>query len=202
MRTDDLQKERLQSASHHMHAVKPSGCAMAQSDAISAKLKHVYLKPGEMHFAENPTSVATVLGSCLSVVMFNRRLAIGAICHGLLPSCRRKVKCDKSCAEGLRFVDCSINRMLERFNKKGVSINEIDVKIFGGADMFGESDSNRGNGVGSQNIEIALKMIKELSLKLISSDTGGVRGRKLYFYTHTGDVYLKRLRKNEYTESR
>ena len=48
-------------------------------------LARVYLKPGELHFATGPTVVSTVLGSCVSVTMFDRLSGAAAICHALLP---------------------------------------------------------------------------------------------------------------------
>ena len=39
----------------------------------------IYLKAGELHFSDKPSSVMTVLGSCLSVTMFHRAARVGAI---------------------------------------------------------------------------------------------------------------------------
>jgi chemotaxis protein CheD len=44
---------------------------------------------------------------------------------------------------------------------------------------------------------MALRMIKSEGFNILASDTGGNAGRKLFFLTHTGDVYLKRLNKTE-----
>ncbi len=49
------------------------------------KLPVYYLRPGELHIADHPGIVTTVLGSCVSVTMFSRRREVGAICHGLMP---------------------------------------------------------------------------------------------------------------------
>ena len=40
-----------------------------------ADLEKVYLKPGELYIGEGPTKVITVLGSCVSVTLFSRRLS-------------------------------------------------------------------------------------------------------------------------------
>ncbi len=52
---------------------------------LETTLPVIHLKAGEIYIAEKPTLVATVLGSCISVTMFNNRFKIGAICHGALP---------------------------------------------------------------------------------------------------------------------
>ena len=150
-----------------------------------------------MHFADEPTAVTTVLGSCLSITMFVSRIEVGAICHGLLPNCRGDRGCIGECEDGFKYVDCSIKRMLRIFDRLKVQKKEIEVKIFGGADMFGVGNSRMTLTVGKQNIGIAKKLLSQNGLKVAASDTGGTNGRKIIFLTHTGEVFLKRIRKSE-----
>lgn len=159
-------------------------------------LPHHYLKPGEMFFGTEPALVSTLLGSCVSVVMFAPRLRIGAICHGLLPVCRDNANCQctSECGDGFRYVSCSIRLMLDRFRNAGVGSRELEVKLFGGSDMFALEGNERGKqGVGRQNVEIARQILDEEGIRVMAADTGGARGRKIYFYTHTGEVLMKRL---------
>lgn len=156
------------------------------------KLPVLYLKPAELHMADSPSIVKTVLGSCVSVTMFNHRLKVGAICHGMLPHCRGKTGCDSRCAECFKYVECSIMHMLERFKSLGIGHREIEVKLFGGADMFAMGDGERET-VGAHNTRTALRIIEKERLILSKADTGGSQGRKIFFYTHTGEIFLKRL---------
>jgi chemotaxis protein CheD len=154
----------------------------------------IYLKPGEMHISETPSIVVTVLGSCLSVTLFHRRARLAAICHGLFPECGGKKSCNNGCADGFKFVDCSIKRMLKRFDVRHIKRSEIEIKCFGGADMFSvRQETANIVSVGKQNIATAQKMLENEGLMLHSIDVGGNQGRKILFYTHTGEVLLKRL---------
>jgi chemotaxis protein CheD len=158
-------------------------------------LSVVHLKPGEVHITDMPEVVITVLGSCLSVTMFNRRLGVAGMCHSLLPECGNRETCRSGCREGYRYVDCSIRQMVRVFDKYGVPRSEIEVKCFGGADMFiRKSEKTDFFTVGKQNIIVAEKIIASEGLTLRAKDVGGVQGRKMLFYTHTGEVLLKRLR--------
>ncbi len=80
-------------------------------------LSVIYLKSGELHFSEKPSSVMTVLGSCLSVTMFHRKARVGAICHGLLPKCRERALCGRPCAEQAKYVECAILMMVKLFDE-------------------------------------------------------------------------------------
>ena len=154
----------------------------------------VYLRAGEMHFSEKPVVVSTVLGSCLSITMFHRKLAIGAVCHGFLPQCRSRQACDDGCIEKFKYVDCSIQKMLKLFDRLDVKRRELEVKVFGGADMFATAKNGRATfSVGKLNITTAEKIIEQEGLSIVSMDVGGTRGRKLYFHTRTGKVLIKHL---------
>jgi chemotaxis protein CheD len=144
----------------------------------------IFLKPGNVFFSDRPAVVTTVLGSCISVVLHHRELRIGAICHALLP----QGECLGE--ERLRYVDCSILWMIGVFRRREVPLHELDVKLFGGSDMW-DFLSARQMSVGCQNIDAALELIQAMGLRLAASCVGGPRGRKLYFYTDTGEVLVQ-----------
>jgi chemotaxis protein CheD len=158
-------------------------------------LPTVYLKPAEISICDKPTKVVTVLGSCVSVIMFNRRLRLGAICHGTLPRSRKGGACTGFCDEAFKFVNCSMRYMIETFRRYGVMSSEIEVKLFGGADTLA---SKRENTIGSQNVRMALQVITEQRLKVTAADVGDAFGRKVIFFSHTGEVYVKRLKNGTY----
>ena len=167
----------------------PRTAEVAETTPTGETLAQVYLRPGERHFAENPTLVTTVLGSCVSVTMHSRRLAAGAICHALLPEGNGEKD-----TVGFRYVDSSIRRMVGWFDRLGVRRRDIEVKLFGGADLLKVAATCAGNAtVGHSNIEMAIKTIESEKLRLLASDVGGNAGRKLYFYSHTGEVLVRRI---------
>lgn len=144
----------------------------------------IFLRPGDIIFSDHPAVVTTVLGSCVSVVLHHPQLGIGAICHALLPT----GECLAD--ENLRYLDCSMLRMIGWFRRRGVALEELDVKLFGGADMWDFQCTGQ-HSVGQQNIQAAFQLIQDTGLRLTASNVGGARGRKLYFYTHTGEVLLQ-----------
>lgn len=86
--------------------------------------------------------------------------------------------------------------MLEQFQSRGIASKQIQVKLFGGADVLECFQGNcRTVTVGQQNIHQALELVKAHGLQVQASNLGGAWGRKLFFFTHTGEVLLKRLEK-------
>jgi chemotaxis protein CheD len=99
--------------------------------------------------------------------------------------------------EGFKYVDCSIRKMLKLFDRFDVKRRELEIKVFGGADMLDTARNGRGAfSVGKLNITTATMILEQEGLSIVSMDVGGRWGRKLYFHTRTGEVLLKRLQPN------
>ncbi len=149
----------------------------------------VFLQPGELFCSRQPSVVQTILGSCVAITMFSSRLRTGAICHAMLPSGGLK---ERPGEDVKGAVSAIFNKML----RHGAVVDELEVKLFGGSNVLpavaGERES-RGT-IGEQNIKAALEIIELLDLSLAAFDTGGDTGRKLFFYTATGEVYVRRQR--------
>jgi chemotaxis protein CheD len=169
-------------------------------------LPSAHLRPGEMFMLEIPLLVSTVLGSCIAVTLFNETLGMAAICHALLPHCKKHVyrgsvhdlldeNCIK-CPEAYKYVDCALVMMIEAFRRAGIRPEETTVQIFGGAKMIGEQQGRRLNlSVGSQNVRAAEKVLTDHHLKITVSDTGGLTGRKVVFNSQTGKTSVNKIRR-------
>lgn len=161
------------------------------------KVGECYLKPGDFCLALQPAVIKTVLGSCLTVTMYSPRTGIGAACHALLPTCRDN---DHHCPPGtclntFRYVECVIPEMLRRMQSHGLMVSELEVKIFGGADMLSKSLAAHQQ-VGSLNVRKAKAIFARMGMTIRNGDVGGGAGRKLIFDTRTGEVWIKRLNKS------
>jgi len=96
-------------------------------------LPTIYLKPGEMHFGTTPARVVTVLGSCVSIIMYHRPSQTGAICHAVMPSSDARTSRRGTSKDAFQYVDSALEWMLEHFRKMGIRMNAIEVMIFGGS---------------------------------------------------------------------
>lgn len=147
-------------------------------------IRQVYLKPGELFVDEQPALVQTILGSCVSVTMFCTRGRFGGICHALLPN--------GAADTPERHVEGAISLLLKQMLKLGSRQDLLEIKLFGGGRVLGDRTSQR-QGVGDQNVARAKELLAELRLSLTSVDTGGMRGRKLFFNSGTGEVFIRKV---------
>lgn len=153
-------------------------------------LDKMYLKPGELVLTEEAIMVTTVLGSCVSVTMYHPESGIAAICHAMLPR--------GGGSTSFKYVDTAVQHMAAYFSRRKIRRDEIQAKLFGGADMFNSGrPSVRNLTVGWQNIATANQCLQTLGLSPSATDVGGKQGRKLIFTTDTGAVFLKKLHRHE-----
>jgi len=148
-----------------------------------------HLKPGELICPKKPMVISTILGSCIAITFYSRQLGRGCMCHAVLPSSKGE--------ENMKYVDRALRCMLESFDRLQIPRQDLEVKLFGGADtlslMIGKTTAKQTGSIGSQNISAALALIAREGLRIKASDLGGLEGRKLFFYSHTGEIFLKRF---------
>ena len=149
------------------------------------------LQPGELYLARGPALLRTILGSCVGVTFWCRRLEAGALCHGVLPHCPPGASYRP--AEGGRYVDFSIRHLVREFESLGVGREELEIKLFGGADVLPASTLRNRPTVGAMNSAAACRVVAEEGLAVAARDLGGARGRRIQFHTATGEVLLHRL---------
>lgn len=160
-------------------------------DLIASHTHNIYLKPGEVLVTSSPLLVSTVLGSCVAVTMYSASRGFGAICHAMLPwNAGREAD--------LRYVDTALQHIYRNALRHGAG-NDLVVKLFGGARVLdvGGRTPNRQT-VGEQNVMQAEAVLASLGLTVLVRDTGGLRGRKLFFCTRSGDVFLRRMGSNRH----
>lgn len=154
---------------------------------IASHTHNIYLKPGEIFVSRKPALVSTVLGSCIAVTMFSASRSFGAICHAMMPENEER-------ENDIRYVDTALRHLYRCIVKHGIG-SDLVVKMFGGAQVLNVGDSRSTKlTIGEQNVAKADEVLGSLGLTITARDTGGMHGRKLYFCTRSGDVYLRLMR--------
>jgi len=150
-----------------------------------AALSRHYLYPGTLFAHRDPHLVATLLGSCVAVCLWDPAVRVGGINHYLLPLWN---------GEGLptpKYGNIAIVKLIEKVRALGAG-NKLIAKVFGGASMWEKTDGLLA--VGQRNIELAIEMLDQQRIPVVGSDLGGPVGRKIIFHTGDGTVLLKRQR--------
>jgi chemotaxis protein CheD len=154
-------------------------------------MRHYILSVAQARIVQGPAILETVLGSCVSAVFWFAPQQLGAMCHGALPECPRSLLRSSDVSKALRYTDYAIYYLLDRLRGRGIKSADLEVKLFGGANLLG--DHTPGQAIGRQNSETARRIVEKEGLRLMASDLGGMQGRLIYFRTDTGEVFLRRI---------
>jgi chemotaxis protein CheD len=135
---------------------------------------------------DSPRTLMTVLGSCVSVCLWDRSGGGGGMNHFLLPSA------PLDGPGSTRYGDVAIPMLICRLTALGARRSALRAKVFGGAHILGTPPPN-GRSIGGDNARLALSTLAAEGIQVVADDLGGARGRKLAFSTTDGAVLLWRL---------
>jgi chemotaxis protein CheD len=154
----------------------------------STHLDQHFLFPSEIYVSTKPCLVQTILGSCVSICLFDNRRKIGGINHYMVPLWN---------GEGFtsaKYGNIAIEMLIKRMESLGASRKDWTCKIFGGASQY---DYNNVISVGEKNIQLAENILSEFGIQITAVSVGGEKGRKIIFATHTGKVMMKYIDKQK-----
>ncbi|NQD79796.1 chemotaxis protein CheD [Phytopseudomonas seleniipraecipitans] len=149
-------------------------------------IAEVYLQPGDYHFGGPYTRVRTLLGSCVSMVLWHPHARLGGMCHFMLPTRGRPT----AHPDG-RYGDEVMNLLCEAIGLSGTRVSEYQARIFGGGHMFPTLMNSNRRHVGLQNIDMARRLIAEKKLSCHGEHVGGIGHRNLIFDIWNGHLALK-----------
>lgn len=145
----------------------------------------VFLQGGEVFASAEPTSVVTVLGSCVAVCLFDPCARVGGVNHYLLPFAGSG---DRSA----RFGCVAMALLLERVLGLGARRADLRAKVFGGAGTLARRHGT-GNALGLKNVELAVRALQDEGIPILGGEVGGERGRKLVFHVDDGAAWVRTL---------
>lgn len=152
--------------------------------AINSEPIEIFLQPGEFCFGNSGIRIRTVLGSCVSIVMWHRLRRIGGMCHFMLPDRRRQAD---GGLDGRYAVDAVLMFLHEIANAETVPA-EYEVKLFGGGQMFKSVLD-----VGGHNIEAARRLLRQHGFDLHGEHLAGKGHRHVIFDVGSGQVLLRHV---------
>lgn len=154
----------------------------------------IYLRMGEIAITDRPAIITTVLGSCVAVTLFDRRRGYGAMCHGVIPSCKFALGCASECSHHGHYVECSVEAMVRRLRTTGTRCSDIEARVFGGAEVFTHPIRYQDLlAVGRQNVESAVRALSNCRIGVRSMTVGGRAGCRISFDTLSGAISVQHL---------
>ncbi|MFH0785286.1 MAG: histidine kinase [Pseudomonadota bacterium] len=160
----------------------------------------VKILPGEYFATSDATAITTLLGSCVSVCLYDKEKGVGGMNHFMLPKIFLKTNatrctlshsspCPNLCSA--RYGECAFKQLFVRLESLGARRANLKAKLFGGGQvMAGVAD------IGEKNAAFAFGYLEERNIPVVTSDVGDRYPRKVIFFPATGQAFVKRLHKD------
>lgn len=135
----------------------------------------LFLDMADAEIAEDEELIlAEGIGSCVVVLIRDVEDEVSGGAHVVLPA-----ESEKSS----KAADTLIDELVGELKSSGAEKENLEAKVFGGADIFGFSE-----GIGDENVESVKEILDEKGIKITAEDTGGEKGRSIEYHCDSGRV--------------
>jgi chemotaxis protein CheD len=143
------------------------------------------VKMAEIGVLHQTGMLKTLLGSCVGVALYERKLKVVGLAHVVMPNSMGR-------EESLgKYADTAIPETIRQMTTlaKGAKLS-LTAKIAGGANMFSHVSSNITNTIGEQNIVAVEKILAVLQIPILARHIGGTFGRRMVVDVDSGVVHI------------
>ena len=161
----------------------PKIFVMSYAPPASPDRPTLRLLPGQVFCEREPHLISTILGSCVAVCLWDRRLRFGGMNHFLLPI-RPNTE-----APSVRFGDVAIPALVESMVNLGSQIEDLQAKVFGGASVLVAEAG--GVSIGRRNLRLAVRELRRQRIPIVAGRLAGDQGIVLLQCTACGDVWVR-----------
>jgi chemotaxis protein CheD len=152
-------------------------------------LKRVNIGIGELYVSRDREVISTVLGSCVSVCLYDPSTRIGGMNHIFLPGDADLREFNDSARYGINAMELLINRMLSL----KASRRSFRAKVFGGGQLLNGNNSPNTFSPGEANVSFAFNFLETEKIPVDGYNIGGSIARRIEFNSFTGEVLMKRI---------
>lgn len=142
-----------------------------------------YLHPGHIYFSRTPAVISTVVGACVAVCLWDRKLRRGGMNHFLYPIARDAARATA------QYGNAATGELVRIMLDAGSRRPNLIAQIFGG----GAPEGIQGHDIGRENVEAARKVLERHRINIASQDVAGSLGRKIVFDVESGHVLILKV---------
>jgi Chemotaxis protein; stimulates methylation of MCP proteins len=153
------------------------------------ELDKYFLQPGYIFVSKEPYLIHTVLGSCVSVCVWDGKNRFGGMNHYIY------AKSGKNKNNG-RFGDVSVRYLIRLMSEMGSELRDLKAHVVGGARNIELSSK-----IGDENSSVAMEILDKSGIEIVTTDLGGLSGRKVIFNNVSGEILVYKginIRENDW----
>jgi chemotaxis protein CheD len=124
------------------------------------------------------------LGSCIGLVLMDRRMGVAGLAHVVLPDSGGHTEVNR-----FKFADHAVPELIKRVTALGARRPMLEAVLVGGASMFAAIGGSME--VGARNEAAVKAQLAAARIRVHASATGGSRGRTVRVDPKTGIVLVR-----------
>jgi chemotaxis protein CheD len=124
------------------------------------------------------------LGSCIGLVLLDRRMGVAGLAHVVLPDSTGHTQVNQ-----FKFADHAVPELIKRVVALGARRPMLEAVLVGGASMFAAIGGSME--VGARNEAAVKAQLAAARIRIHASATGGTRGRTVRVDPKTGIVLVR-----------
>lgn len=148
----------------------------------------VKILPGEYFVTGRDVLIVTVLGSCVSVCLYDEIAGVGGMNHFMLPDHHDEGSVASASA---RYGSYAMEMLINNLLKAGAVRTRLQAKVFGAGRVL---PGMHHTDIGARNAAFAQHYLAEERIPVRAQDLLDVYPRKVYFFPAEGRVLVKRIR--------
>jgi chemotaxis protein CheD len=157
---------------------------------MSAPAQNVVVRMAELQVVkstrERPVILKSTLGSCVGIILADRRNQVYGLAHAMLPE---KVPGDQTPG---KYADSAVPALLALMEQlAGAPPGKLEAFLVGGAAMFEASGLSD---IGERNVRVARQAVGRLGIPVVFDDTGGSLGRTVLFDCQSATASVRTLK--------
>lgn len=157
-------------------------------------MENIYLYPSKIFVSDLETKILTILGSCVSICLYDVKNKYGGMNHYMLPLWNGNE------LPTPKYGNIAIPKLIEKMENLGSNKNNLVAKMFGGGDVL-ETKNDIFN-IGQRNVDLGREILSNYNIPIISESVRGVFGRKIVFNNINNQVQHKFIKKNKNYEEK
>jgi len=142
------------------------------------------LTPGVVCAPAGPARLCAVTAAGVAVTVFDRARRRGGMGHYLHP--RRS-----GVVSTPHFAAPALASLVDLFRREGSRLEDLETFLYGGAENPDAPGFDAGRG--ARNVQAGLEILERLGVPAAGTDAGGRWGRKVAFFTATGEAVTARV---------
>jgi len=147
-------------------------------------MSELMARMGELCASSTEGLVALGLGSCIGLVLLDRRKGVAGLAHVVLPAADGHYDLNP-----LKFADNAVPELIDRVARLGARKPMLEAVLVGGASMFAGTGSTLE--VGTRNEAAVREALATARIEIAATATGGTRGRTVRVNPATGVVTVR-----------